>query len=83
VAATLNDEIRRLQLSALNPIEKAMVPPAPDQCASRFGSAGVGAFKARTSCSTYSATSLNQRLASILSCDAAQPPQRDSALDMS
>jgi len=69
VATTVNDAIRRLQLAALNPIAFSMVPPSPDQCAQRAEALAGRASKARTSLSTNSATSLNQRLAAIVACE--------------
>ena len=65
----MNDAIRRLQLSALNPIAFSMVPPAPDQCAQRAEALAGRASKARTSLSTNSSTSLSQRLAAIVACE--------------
>ncbi len=40
VAATFNEEMRRMQLAILNSVAFSMVPPAPDQCAKRLKIAG-------------------------------------------
>ena len=68
VAATLNDEVRRLQLAALNSVAFSMVPPAPDRCARQPPPKTLlHSSAARPSALSNSSASLNVRLATILS----------------
>lgn len=81
VAATLNNEVRRLQLAAFNPIAFSMVPPAPDQRDNRHAAAFSSqppTQHARISLSTHSATALNSRLAAIISRDGHRASMMDA-----
>jgi ribonuclease HI len=75
VAATVNEAMRKLQLSALNSVAFSMVPPAPDQCAKRHDSVRPPRpSSARISLSSNSSTSLNHRLIAIISRDDSRVP---------
>ncbi len=74
VAATVNDAMRKLQLSALNSVAFSMVPPAPDQCAKRL----VSVRPPRSSSARK--PSLNHRLIAIISRDDSRVPVADAPL---
>ena len=83
VASTVNDAMRKLQLSALNSVAFSMVPPAPDQCAKKRHDDSVRSPRpssARISLSTNSSTSLNRRLIAIISRDDSRVPIADAPL---
>jgi hypothetical protein len=73
VAASFNDEIRRLQLGSLNAVAGSMVPPAPDTRAIVGTAAGSRKFAtARAFASSSSLTALHNRLSAIVYCDGNQ-----------
>jgi ribonuclease HI len=73
VAASFNDEIRRLQLGSLNAVAGSMVPPAPDTRANAcvaVGSSKIATARALPSLSAL--TALHTRLSAIASGDGKQ-----------
>ena len=76
VTATVNDEMRRMQLATLNAVAFSMVPPAPDRCAR--GSAPTGPKPPRTACpriSSNSLLSMHNKFNTIISRgDSSRPP---------
>ena len=70
VAATVNDEMRRMQLATLNAVAFSMVPLAPDHRARGLASSGAKfSMTARPSISSNSLMSLHTRLTAIISRD--------------
>ena len=68
--ATLNDEIRRIQLASLNAVAFSLVPPAPDQCGKNLAQQKLKSKpNARFSASSDSPLSLNKQLIAIVSRD--------------